>query len=210
MSEHDTQLPDNSQSQQNFRTTLMLAGSTIALGILGLVIMMIAKLEIVSVLQINIRTIGAGIAATIPLLIFLVWLYKTRFAPIARLREDQLKFFADNNIPLDTGSIFAFSIAAGIGEELLFRGALQGVFDLFLPSAAAIIIAGVLFGALHCRSYAYAVIVSVAGVYFGWLYVATGSLIAPIIAHTLYDLAAFFLARAGVNELRATNAHSAS
>lgn len=81
------------------------------------------------------------------------------------------------------------SVFSGVGEEALFRGAVQPEFGL--------VAAAVAFGVLHLgpdRRYllwtAWAVL---AGFLFGWLYAATGALLAPIVAHTLHNAATFAL-----------------
>jgi membrane protease YdiL (CAAX protease family) len=97
----------------------------------------------------------------------------------------------------------AISFLAGLGEELLFRGLLQtgfaqwtGDFLPHTPSAAlmgdwmAIIFVAILFGALHAVNVAYAVLAAIIGVYLGWLYLVTGNLAVPIVAHGLYDFVA--------------------
>ena len=48
-------------------------------------------------------------------------------------------------------------------------------------------ITGVLFGLLHRITWMYAFFAALVGCYLGWLYVATGNLWVPMIAHGLYD-----------------------
>lgn len=79
------------------------------------------------------------------------------------------------------------SLAAGIAEELLFRGVIQPRFGLAAAS--------VLFGAVHFVTPAYAVITTLIGLYIGVLYLFSGSLIVPIQLHFIYDLAALIYLR---------------
>ena len=88
--------------------------------------------------------------------------------------------------------VVVIAIAAGVGEELLFRGALQPEIGL-VP-------ASLVFGALHTGgrgTLAFGCWVAVMGAALGWLAVATGGLLAPIVAHALYDAAALVYIRWG-------------
>ena len=93
---------------------------------------------------------------------------------------------------IGTREVVVVSIAAGIGEELLFRGALQPEIGL-IP-------ASLVFGALHLAgrdTLAFGCWVAVMGAALGWLANATGGLLAPILAHVLYDAAALIYIRWG-------------
>ncbi|MDA1091856.1 MAG: CPBP family intramembrane metalloprotease [Acidobacteria bacterium] len=77
------------------------------------------------------------------------------------------------------------SLAAGIGEELLFRGAVQAEFGT--------LIASLLFGLAHIGgrdSWVFGVWVAVMGLGLGGLAHLGGGLLAPVVAHVVYDAAA--------------------
>lgn len=83
------------------------------------------------------------------------------------------------------------SLAAGWGEELLFRGVLQPWVARFTDSrVAGVMIVALLFGAVHALSRSYLIAATGMGIYFGWLAIACQSLIAPIVTHAIYDFAA--------------------
>jgi len=82
------------------------------------------------------------------------------------------------------------ALAAGLGEELLFRGALQSLAELWMSPLVALAMVSLLFGLAHALSATYFVLATVVGAYLGWLALATGSLVPPILAHALYDLLA--------------------
>jgi membrane protease YdiL (CAAX protease family) len=95
---------------------------------------------------------------------------------------------------VDGGSLrdlLLISLFSGVGEELLFRGAVQPEFGL--------VVAAILFGALHIgpdRRYLFwTVWAMLAGLLFGGLYVVTGGLLAPVIAHVFHNAATFALWR---------------
>ena len=81
------------------------------------------------------------------------------------------------------------SVFSGVGEEALFRGAVQPEFGL--------VAAAVAFGVLHVgpdrRYLLWTAWALLAGFLFGGLYAATGGLLAPMIAHTLHNAATFAL-----------------
>jgi membrane protease YdiL (CAAX protease family) len=74
------------------------------------------------------------------------------------------------------------SLAAGVGEEVLFRGAIQ--------AEAGWLAASVLFGMAHVGGagmIALGAWAAVIGGLLGWLRIATGGLLAPVVAHVCYD-----------------------
>jgi uncharacterized protein len=91
----------------------------------------------------------------------------------------------------DRGSLVLVALFSGVGEETLFRGAVQQEFGL--------VVASLVFGLVHVgpdRRYlvwtAWAVL---AGFLFGALYVVTGGLLAPILAHSAHNAATLLLWR---------------
>ena len=79
------------------------------------------------------------------------------------------------------------SLAAGIGEELLFRGVVQDGLAGVAGPATALIAASLLFGLAHALTPAYFLLTTLAGFYLGGLYLATDNLLLPILVHFLYD-----------------------
>lgn len=93
---------------------------------------------------------------------------------------------------------FAFSaVAAGISEEIVFRGfallLLGAVFPGFSVHGLAVA-AGALFGVAHFYQGACGMIkTSLIGALFGLLYLGTESLALCVLLHTLFDLSSAFL-----------------
>lgn len=105
--------------------------------------------------------------------------------------------FHDTIVPLfgRLGPLSALTIgaAAGVGEEWMFRGVLQPLLGL-VPAT-------LLFGLAHVggwRMLPFGVWASGMGLVMGGLAVATGGLIAPIVAHGVYDMLALEYIRRGV------------
>ena len=95
--------------------------------------------------------------------------------------------------------------AAGVGEEMLFRGILQYELAARLAAAPAVAIgaSSILFGALHAVTPMYAALATLASIYFGALYVTTGNLAVPILCHALYDVGALLYAHWTVSRMSA-------
>jgi membrane protease YdiL (CAAX protease family) len=86
---------------------------------------------------------------------------------------------------LDTTSVIVIGVAAGIGEEWLFRGILQPLTGLVLASVG--------FGLAHVggvRMLPFGVWATAMGCAMGTLALVTGGLIAPMVAHGVYDMLA--------------------
>lgn len=133
------------------------------------------------------RAIVIGIGATAPMIILLDLFMRTKHRGLARFRESQIEFFRTIGFRFTPARIALLAIGAGVSEELLFRGVLQTWIEGGMPLAWAIVLPNILFGALHARTALYAVIAGLVGVYMGVLFAISGNLLAPIIAHGLYD-----------------------
>jgi membrane protease YdiL (CAAX protease family) len=89
------------------------------------------------------------------------------------------------------------AVLAGVGEELLFRGVVQAKLIDWTSPAIGVVIGSLLFGAMHALSKTYFVLATLIGLCFGWLAWHYHDLVAPIVAHTVYDFVALlYLSRA--------------
>ncbi|WP_375206014.1 CPBP family intramembrane glutamic endopeptidase [Hyphococcus sp.] len=147
----------------------------------------------------DINAVLIGIIATTPLAAFLWWFSNTTLEHFASFRKSQIKFFAEIGFAFTPGRIAAMAVAAGVSEELLFRGVLQTWGAQHGPEILAIIITNIVFGMMHMRTALYAVIAGLVGFYLGVLYMLTDNLLAPIAAHTLYDAIALEYTRRAVS-----------
>jgi len=78
-------------------------------------------------------------------------------------------------------------LVAPLAEELFFRGLVQsGLGRLLRGRWPAVVCTGLLFGAIHTQPEA-VVPLAVLGIALGYLYERTGSLIAPILMHALFN-----------------------
>lgn len=99
------------------------------------------------------------------------------------LREIVCRYFA-RATPLDVAVVSAL---AGLAEEALFRGVLQTGLVAAWGTAPGIAVASALFGLAHPISPIYGATAAGMGAILGALFVASGDLAAPVLAHTLYD-----------------------
>ncbi|MEX2262853.1 MAG: type II CAAX endopeptidase family protein [Bryobacteraceae bacterium] len=80
-------------------------------------------------------------------------------------------------------------------EELAFRGFLQPLLVRSLGTAPGILLAALPFGLLHLQQYAFSwrhgLLVTLAGMAFGWIRHRTGSTMAATAAHAAYNLTFF-------------------
>lgn len=136
------------------------------------------------------RDAGIGTLAAGPLLGLFFFAHHSRWRPLADIRvflEGVVRpIFRHWSLP----QLALLSLLAGVGEESFFRGAVQGGLTRAIGFPAALLVASVAFGLGHCVSRTYAGLATLIGVYLGGLAWATGNLLAPILAHGLYDFAA--------------------
>ncbi|MCC6491538.1 MAG: CPBP family intramembrane metalloprotease [Pirellulales bacterium] len=161
-----------------------------ALGLLAAALAWWCDVPIASRLQISWSAAARGCAATLPMLAALGWLMHSRWAPIADLRNRVAPLAAELFRGATCLELAAVAIAAGAGEELLFRGVLQPLAVGWLGAAAGLAAASLLFGLLHALTPTYFVLATAVALYLGWLAHAYDDLAAPIIAHAMYDFVA--------------------
>lgn len=134
--------------------------------------------------------VALGLGGAVSLLLALEAALRAGAPGAGRLRRD---------LRLVVGSMFAHStvfdllvvsVLAGAGEEALFRGVVQSYLTRRSGPWWGLVGAAALFGLAHAMSRAYVAYATLMGVGFGALFVATGSLVAPAVAHAAYDFMA--------------------
>lgn len=136
----------------------------------------------------NPRDLVLGIAATGPLLLGFYLLMQSTAPPLQRIR-----LFLDTGLRSAMGhwttpQLALISILAGFCEETLFRSVLQGFLSQELGILAGLVLSSVMFGLCHWITHTYAFLAALVGLYLGGLWLLTGNLLAPIVAHALYDM----------------------
>jgi len=87
-----------------------------------------------------------------------------------------------------------------VGEELLFRGAVQGWLAWHLNDGLAILAASVLFGLVHYLSFTYFVMATGLGLVLGVAYWMSDSLMLVMVWHGVYDMIALYSLRRHPNQ----------
>jgi membrane protease YdiL (CAAX protease family) len=165
------------------------------LGLLGAVVALTLDHPLRSRLLASQESVLRGVAACVPMIVMLVLLGRSRWGPLARLRKQVEEVVANLFGEASVAALAAVSLAAGVGEEILFRGALQPLASSWASPLVGLIAVSLLFGLMHAASPAYFVLATLVGLYFGWLAQRFDDLVAPIIAHWLYDWAALLYLR---------------
>jgi len=100
-----------------------------------------------------------------------------------------IQWFMPTTIKESRYFIIGLSVSAGVCEELLYRGYLIHIFTDYLPTYGAVIISSIAFGLGHIYQGAMHVVrAALLGVVMALIYLATDSIIIPIILHTLMDM----------------------
>jgi membrane protease YdiL (CAAX protease family) len=156
----------------------------------------------------DLKSIGGGFLLALPLggLAAALDLIEDRFPAL----QDVTKATQRSILALMGGTfkpLFAFftalalGLAAGFGEEMLFRGILQYELANRFGPVLAVGAASIVFGALHAVTPLYAFLATLASVYFGAIYLAFDNLAVPIWCHTIYDVGALYYAHWTVCQL---------
>ncbi|WP_152050445.1 CPBP family intramembrane glutamic endopeptidase [Tautonia marina] len=138
----------------------------------------------------NISGVLIGIAATLPMILLLLICDRDAFRPMKRIRGLLEQFLLPPLRGRPWWELALIAGAAGLGEETLFRGVMQEVLRDWLGFWPALAIASIVFGLLHALTPTYAIVATLIGAYLGLLFVMTGNLLVPIVAHGVYDLIA--------------------
>lgn len=126
--------------------------------------------------------LAAGLAGLIALALL------PRPALLQRLVREQGRTVFSTERPYRPGAILIISCSAGIGEEALFRGGVQTLLAGFLPAWTAILVTTALFTIAHPGSPMLMSFVAALGLLFGLAFHVSGSLIAVMIGHALFDV----------------------
>jgi hypothetical protein len=138
--------------------------------------------------------IGWGAAAGLPMMGLLLATVRFSLWPFS----DVLRVVDELLVPLFRRcrmvDFALISALAGLGEEMLFRGVIQawaeGWVEVPYGPWVGLAVAAVTFGLAHAITPSYVVLAGLMGFYLGWLWLATGNLLVPILAHAVYDFLA--------------------
>jgi membrane protease YdiL (CAAX protease family) len=190
-----TEMSTNSPTPENaagFRLAVLVEGA------MGLAALGLAKLFDVSLREqfaadpkVLWRGLVAGAIATLPMF-FLFWaMLESRWQPLVDLKQQVREMIRTLFPRASVVELAIIAVLAGVGEELLFRGVIQTLVGRWTSPLIGLVIASLIFGALHAVSRLYFILATLTGAYLGWLLVQFDDLTVPIVAHGLYDFVAF-------------------
>ena len=158
-------------------------------------------------------TVAIGVGLAVTLLGMVVWMERQGWAWLAEIERVVQQALVPSLVRCSVWQLACLAALAGVGEELLFRWALQGGVELGLRwlqvgesmaaagwitrDAATFLLAAMvsafLFGLCHAVTRAYWVLASLMGLVFSMVVVSGGGLVAAILAHGLYDFLVFLM-----------------
>ena len=141
---------------------------------------------------------ASALVLCFPMLAALYFAIRSDWVPLSQLRteldEKVTLLFANLKIP----DLALIAFLAGVGEELFFRGWLQGSLTNRFDVWIGILIASAIFGFAHYLSPTYAIYAGLTGIYLGMIYQVSGNLYIVMAIHALYDfIALVYLVRKG-------------
>ncbi|OAI51655.1 hypothetical protein AYO47_06935 [Planctomyces sp. SCGC AG-212-M04] len=158
----------------------------LALTVVALGVAWGAGVDLRPLLRFNWTAAALGVAAVVPmsLVFFVAPDLKDKVVDLLGPALAECRFF----------DLLLLAALAGVAEELVFRGAIEGWLQRY-DIVVAMIVTNILFGLMHPITLVYFLIAAGFGFYFSVLanLGAERNLTAPIVAHTVYDFLGFLL-----------------
>ena len=174
------------------RKTLLLTAIAVEGGLLlsGLVLTHFSQLNVWTDFDISLSATIYALLFCIPMIVILLVSMRSIRGPFSRLRlemEEKVRPLFVNSPIIDLALIALF---AGVGEELLFRGWMQGILITKINTSTGILLTSLIFGILHYISKEYAIYAFIVGIYLGLIYQVSGNLYIVMAIHAVYDFIA--------------------
>jgi len=168
-------------------TFIAIAAQQIALIITALVFIYFGEFKLKLWGTTGYLSVFYGVVAAV--ITYAVGLYLMRFkffmnASLRKVLQDMHNMLAHLSWP----KILFVALAAGVGEELLFRGVLQKWLIGHSSVVLGILVASIVFGLMHAMAFVYFLLTFVIGLLFGYVYHVTDSLMLVMIWHAVYDV----------------------
>jgi len=144
---------------------------------------------------------GYALLLCIPMLAALYFAQWSQWSALSHLRKEIDEKIAPIFVNCKIIDLTVIALLAGIGEELFFRGWLQGALTNRFGVWLGILVASTIFGLAHYLSISYAIYTFITGIYLGVIYQVTGNLYIVMAIHALYDfIALVYLVKKGRGE----------
>ncbi|HZY86625.1 MAG TPA: CPBP family intramembrane glutamic endopeptidase [Gemmataceae bacterium] len=128
-----------------------------------------------------------GLAGTLPMVLLFLLTLRWPLGPLRRIKQFSEQVLRPLLAPCTVVDLLGIAVLAGLGEEMLFRGVLQGSFSQRANPWVGLALASVVFGLMHFITPTYAVLATLMGAYLGLVWQWTGNLLAVVLMHALYD-----------------------
>jgi membrane protease YdiL (CAAX protease family) len=165
-------------------------GFEAALGILAILIGWWFNQPPLATLSWDADGLWVGLLASVPMLIGFALCVRWPLGPLARIKTFSDEVIRPLFAPCTIVELALISLAAGVGEELLFRGLIQAFFTEWWGAWVGIGLASLIFGLMHLITPTYFVLAALLGIYLGSVWNLGGNLLSVITAHALYDFVA--------------------
>jgi membrane protease YdiL (CAAX protease family) len=175
---------------QKLGSFYFLVAFEISAGVLAILLSRFLGYDLFKNVNVSISALMKGFIYAVPALIFFYVFYKIPLDNIKGIEDIIINFL--NTVLTGCGVVhFAIiSICAGVCEELLFRGFLQGFLTEKFGIIIGIIVANIAFGLMHPVSFLYAFMTFFVGCYFSLLLHLTNNLFVLMVTHAAYDFIA--------------------
>jgi membrane protease YdiL (CAAX protease family) len=135
-----------------------------------------------------------GLLGAVPPLIVFFLVLKVPLKPLASTVRVVDEVLVPVFAKCRTLELAIISLLAGLGEEMLFRIIVQQALADWVGGSVGLwvglAVAAILFGMLHLITPMYGLLAGAIGLYLGWMWIASGNLLAPITTHAVYDFVA--------------------
>lgn len=154
-----------------------------------------ASIQLVTHLSVGPRPflIGLAVGLAMAVVSYLLLLAGKTIGFLSGLRETIIQEVAPIFSQLSWTDALLVAVVSGFCEEVLFRGVIQSQCGLLATS--------IIFALFHCpgsRYFSYGIWAFAAGLLLGWLYIVTGSLWVPIVAHATSNAISLVILRYGI------------
>ena len=143
---------------------------------------------------VGLHPVDLAVAASVTAaLIGSMWLVMLAFPGFLAWSAAQQKILFASGKPYSTGQILLISLAAGVGEEALFRGGLQTFLTDHIPAWSAILLVSLAFALVHLAGPILLAFIFGYSLLFGLAFHYSQSLSGVMAAHALFDVWALTL-----------------
>ncbi len=117
-----------------------------------------------------------GIVGTWPPLLGMWWCARSSWGSLRRLQHGVWEKIVPLFTECSSLELILIAVAAGLGEEVLFRGVIQITLADWLGPSGALLLASALFGLAHFLTPTYAALAALLGLYLGGLLIVSDNL----------------------------------